>query len=647
MVSTYPPRHCGSATYAAELGRALAPEFEPVVCAVDRYGQTYPDEVVAVVREDDPDDYRRAARVLAEHGADVVLLHYDDSAPFAADLAAELRRLGLPYVVAVHRPPAGPDKALTSAQQVLVFTAADGAALPGVDPDRIEIVPLGVPTALWHSRHPGGRRRARNVSPPRPAVAALLDRLAPGPVLASVGAFGPERDLDTTLLALGSLRSTGAQLVIAGRGDATGSAWLRARIAALGLTDSVHLLDLWLNPVELAALLGRTDIVLAPAIPGGRAWSATLTAAVTAGCAVVARHHPYAEELLAGGVGMTVDAGDPDALAQAVRAYLDQPSRLADARSAAMTKGRRLTWPAVVNRYAAVLRRAARPTPPGQARVLRLDRVVIPAPDQLEQWSRLAAVSAHLVALPPEHLPPRSWRRALSWLDTAVTALAVGAADAATGRGWALCGLGAVAAEPAVPLPLRERAQHLRAMVAALPVPDLTGAALAVLGLTTEESLDDAGAGALNQAAQQLRTAWRDGTGRAALWPGLDVGARLPQAMIRAGRRLDDPELLRRGIEGLDWYARRSGLIHGELHVPGPDARAAAQVGALVEALVDAYVIAGGARHARLALAAFAWFDPARGTASTDATLAYLGALLSLARADLARLALARNLAAA
>jgi glycosyltransferase involved in cell wall biosynthesis len=644
MVSTYPPRHCGPAAYAAELGRALAPEFEPVVCAVDRYGQTYPDEVVAVVREDDPDDYRRAARVLAEHGADVVLLHYDEAAPFAADLATELHRLGLPYVVAVHRPPTGPDPVLTSAERVLVFTSADRGTLTGVDPDRIELVPFGVPAALWHSRHPGGRRRARALPPPRPAVTALLDGLGTGPVLASVGPVGPDRDLDTTLLALRRLAATGAQLVVAGRGDATGSTWLRARIAELGLTDAVHLLDLWLAPVELAALLGRTDIVLAPAIPAGRAWSATMTAAVTAGCAVVARHHPYAEELLAGGAGVTVDAGDPEALAEAVRAYLDQPSRLAGARSAAMAKGRRLTWPAVANRYAAVLRRAARPTPPVQARVLRLDRVVVPAPDQLEQWSRLATVSARLVALPPEQLPPRRWRRALSWVETAVTALAVGAADAATGRGWALWGLGSVAAEAAVPLPLRERAQHLRAMVAALPVPDLAGAALAVLGLSAEEALDDAGAAALSQAAQQLQAAWRDGSGRAALWPGLDAGVRLPQAMIHAGRRLEDAELLRRGIEGLDWYARRSGLIHGELRLPGPESRAAAQVGALVEALGDAYFVAGGARHARLALAAFAWFEPSRGFPTTDATLAYLGALLNLARAGLVRLPLARDL---
>lgn len=382
LVSTYPPRRCGPATYAAELGRALAPEFDLVVCAVDRYGSAYPDEVVAVIHEDDPDDYRRAARVLAEHGVDVALVHYDAGTmggPHLRGLADELTRLGLPYVLSLHRAPGADDAdlraAVEGAERLLVFTAADRERLTGAAPtaDRIELVPFGVPSVLGPGRR---QRRVQLANPPRPAVTSLLAGLGPGPVLASVGAFGPERDLTTTLDALPTVLAghPDARLILAGLTEEREA--IRAELDQRGLAGAVHLLDLRLSPVELGALLARTDVVLAPALPADRSWSASTAAAVTAGRPVVARRHPYPQELLAGGAGVIVDPGDPAGLATAVLGYLDDAARSAAARSAARSTGRRLTWPAVANRYAGVLRQAARPAVPAAPTVadLRLDR---------------------------------------------------------------------------------------------------------------------------------------------------------------------------------------------------------------------------------------------------------------------------------
>ena len=113
MVTTYPPRRCALAEFSAELGFALTPEFDVVVCAVDRHGLDYPDEVAAVIREDDRGDYARAARILAEHGVDAVVIQHDAAVyggPDGAhllDLAQELRVRGVPYLLMLHtvRPP--------------------------------------------------------------------------------------------------------------------------------------------------------------------------------------------------------------------------------------------------------------------------------------------------------------------------------------------------------------------------------------------------------------------------------------------------------------------------------------------------------------------------------------------------------------
>jgi hypothetical protein len=382
---------------------------------------------------------------------------------------------------------------------------------------------------------------------------------------------------------------------------------------------------------------------------------------------------------------MVVEPGDADACAAAVLNLLE-PVRLAAARASAVARGRDLVWPAVIDRYARVLRATAHPTTRagGSLAPLRLDRVRPPVGRDPQSWSRLAVVLS---------APGMSTRdsRALSWLDRAVTALAASAAaaDDPNAAGWALWGLSAVAHGAGVPLALTRRARQLRAMVAALAAsptarPTLVSDAYAVLGLTQDSIVDGSAAAVLHAAASRLDQASR-ANGRGLAWPWfaqrLDTppGARLPQAMIAAGRWLDDPTMLHCGLNSLDWYARRAGLgaATAQLRLPTPLAESAADAGALIEALVDAYQMNGAARPARLALSAFAWFhggnrygtavyDPDLGVAApvlaasdggpttavrAEGTLAYLGALLRLAGAGLLELptydASRRDLAAA
>jgi glycosyltransferase involved in cell wall biosynthesis len=271
MVSAYSPRRCAAAAFAKDLGRALSPEFDLVVCALDRYGLSYPPEVAAVIREDEHDDYRRAARVLAEYEVDAVLVQYDATSfggPLALDLAHELRRLELPYVVALHGEP-GTDTdqdritaALAAgAHRTLVFTEPARRGLSsqlGLDPATVEVVPIGVPAPEAHHR--------------------TSDHIRPGwPVLTWIGPLTQERGFETALAALPAIRSEhpGVRLVAAGR-PVTDAHRERVR-------DAAELVEAHLGPLELAALLRRTDIVVAPMPAAGRSWSAMLTAVVAAG----------------------------------------------------------------------------------------------------------------------------------------------------------------------------------------------------------------------------------------------------------------------------------------------------------------------------------------------------------------------------
>ncbi|MCI0690213.1 MAG: hypothetical protein L0Y54_23690, partial [Sporichthyaceae bacterium] len=140
---------------------------------------------------------------------------------------------------------------------------------------------------------------------------------------------------------------------------------------------------------------------------------------------------------------------------------------------------------------------------------------------------------------------------------------------------------------------------------------------------------------------------------------------RLAQALVAAGRRLDDDSMAERGLESIDWLARRAGLTataDGLWRSPTAGAQRATEAGGFVEALAHAQVSTGLMPYGRMAQQAMAWFLGGNVTAeavlevelgasraglgssaamtmlSTEATLAYLGAVLALHSAGLVAL---------
>ena len=123
--------------------------------------------------------------------------------------------------------------------------------------------------------------------------------------------------------------------------------------------------------------------------------------------------------------------------------------------------------------------------------------------------------------------------------------------------------------------------------------------------------------------------------------------------------------MVRRGLNSLDWYARRVGFarVDGVLRYGGDEEPS--DVGALVEAFVEAYVVTRARHYARLAGRTFGWFvganrfaawlyDPDTGgcrdgvgmtsvspNQGATATLAYHQAVLALVEAGLATLPVA------
>ena len=386
ILSTYPPRRCGLATFTADLRNALVAadgSTDVVVVAVlDEAPEDTAPEVLLTVRQYERDDYARAAQVLNGSGVDVVLVEHEygifggDSGEYLVDL---VEALSVPYVVTLHtllREPGRQRRAvlrrvIEGASRVTVFTAMarDQLVRSGLASwDRVAVVNHGAPEHLQPARRVVDPRRAADDTegPALPELATRSDRR----VLSTFGLLSPGKGIEVALRALASVIETHGDVlyVVAGRthpdvirreGEQY-RAMLEHLAADLGLQDHVLFVDRYLSDEDIRGLLHRTELFITPYRSEDQVVSGVLTFAVVAGCPVVSTPYFYATELLSTGAGRLVGLDDHEGMAAAVSELLDDRASLDSASHAALELGAQYAWPEVGRETLKVLGEAAR-----------------------------------------------------------------------------------------------------------------------------------------------------------------------------------------------------------------------------------------------------------------------------------------------
>ncbi len=258
--------------------------------------------------------------------AEVVVGHGSSTLPFGATATTLARRpfvyrsIGDPVYWATSR--ARRVRAGAAMRRaVRVVAMWPGAAehlvdLYGVDPDRIEVIPTGVPTAGFVPTPAADRPQARRALSAHlqahtlatgAAVAPAID--PDRPLIAYLGALSGEKDPGLAIEAMVGLAD--AQLVMAGTGSSRDVLVARAGRMAPG---RVHLIGPLREPARLLAaadalvLPSRTEGIPAVAIEAG-----------LCGLAVVARNVGGVAEVVADGeTGVLVGERSPDAMAAAL-----------------------------------------------------------------------------------------------------------------------------------------------------------------------------------------------------------------------------------------------------------------------------------------------------------------------------------------
>lgn len=355
LLSTYPPKICGLATFAAALERELVDSGHLVdVVRIDDGDADFSDgrPVAGTLVNGVPASIRSTAALLSR--CDVALIQHEYGIYGGVDgeeIIDLLQALEVPAIVVFHTVPLDPTPHQKSllvaianlASRVVVMTQVARDRLTAsypIDQSKVVIISHGASTPT---------REINRVNHARPQ-------------LLTWGLLGPGKGIEHVIDALALLgdlhprpRYTVAGVthpkVLARDGDRyRHSLMQRAREA--GVDDLVTFDGTYRGVAELTQFVASATAVVLPYDSRDQVTSGVLVDAIAAGRPVIATAFPHAVELLKSGAGIVVPHADPTALAAAIRLIFTDKHVLTSMATEARRLAPSLSWSAVAAKYA-------------------------------------------------------------------------------------------------------------------------------------------------------------------------------------------------------------------------------------------------------------------------------------------------------
>lgn len=340
MLSTYPPKECGIATFSQDLRQAV----ERV------HGSSVKLKIAAIDNKDGERNYTGKAQYIFDSGDHLSYIHFanlinNDSQAKAlliqhefglfpnenqADFLEMLHEIEKPILLVMHTVIPSPSNAhrnkttslVNAAGGVIVMTERSARILHteyNVPIEKIEIIPHGT-HLLGHSQ--------KNI---------LKEKLGlkKRTVLSTFGLISRNKNIETSLKSLPSIIEKFPEVIFLVLGrlhpevfKREGDSYYReleGMVKKLNLTNHVKFVNRYLELDELMEYLQATDIYLFTSKDPAQAVSGTFAYALSSGCAIVSTPIPHAKELIENGSGLLFEFEDPKSLATQILRYLNEP----------------------------------------------------------------------------------------------------------------------------------------------------------------------------------------------------------------------------------------------------------------------------------------------------------------------------------
>jgi glycosyltransferase involved in cell wall biosynthesis len=342
VITSYPPRVCGIATYSTDLISALknkfGKSFSVIVCALENEFEKfiYPGEVKYILDTSVSAGYKRlAAKINRNKSIKIVLIQHEFGFFEGKEEAFTqfLKVVSKPKVIVFHTVIPGPDEALKKlvcnmsehVNSIIVMTKSSSKILIEdykIDVGKIEVIAHGT-HLVQHLDKEFLKEKYR-----------LKDKK----VLSTFGLLSSGKSIETTLDALPDIIKTNPEvifliigkthpMVIMREGERYRS-MLEERVEKLGLSAHVRYINNFLALPDLLEFLQLTDIYLFTSNNPNQAVSGTFVYAMSCACPIVSTPIPHATEVLTNDTGVIFNFMDSPQLAkEVVRLFSDEPLR--------------------------------------------------------------------------------------------------------------------------------------------------------------------------------------------------------------------------------------------------------------------------------------------------------------------------------
>ena len=679
LIGNFLPRQCGLATFTTDVYTAMRDRFPEL--AVDVYAMddhpgryAYPPAVTAAIPQNDRIAYIDMARRIEASGAQAIWVQHEYGIYGGAageHLLALLDRTTLPVIATLHTVLEKPsvderrvmEGLLRRCARIIVMADKGRDILQrvyGADPRQIAMIPHGVPD--------------RDLITPDTLKARF--GWEGRKVVLTFGLLAPNKGIETIIEALPAVAAHHPELLyvilgathpnlIAHEGEA-----YRDRLKALaetrGVAGNVAFVDAFVDHDDLIEYLQAADIYATPYNNPAQITSGTLSYAVGVGKAVISTPYVHATEILADDHGVLVGFGDVEAFAREINRLLSDETARNHLSQQAYARGRTMIWPRLAEaaleqigtaitarprRLPADYRPAIKPLAADLSAVERmsdstgmLQHAIYSVPDRRhgyciddnaralifmtqapgidpvtrDKWTTIYA-SFLQYAWNPEARRYRNFMRFdRSWCED------VGSEDSNGRTLWAL----GVTARDAQMAKHRDWAQMWFDATAslALDLGSLRAQAFAMLGAAAmlEARPGHQLARAILEKMPDLHLALLE-EARRPEWQWFEIvltydNARVPQALIEAGRALGRQDLIDCGISTLEWIVAKQTSPEGRFRAVGSESfgrpyaeplqfdQQPLEAQATVEACQSAYAATRDPRWLKEGERAYGWF---------------------------------------
>ncbi len=329
VITSYPPRECGIATYSQDLIKSLNNKFEDSfsikVCALEsgNQGLNYPEEVKFILDTSDPNSYQEIARrINLDKQIGLVLIQHEFGFFQNQEEAFQqfITELQKPIVIVFHSVIPKPIELLKTkvkritdrCESIIVMTSSSSNIL-SVDYD----VPKEKITVIAHGTH----------LVPHLSEAFLKEKydLKNRKVLSTFGLLSSGKSLETTLDALPEIIKVEPDVMFLIMGKThpevvkfEGEVYrtmLEEKVKSLNIEYNVRFINRYLGLPELLEYLQLTDIYIFTTNDPNQAVSGTFAYAMSCGCPIISTPIPHAKEVLTSDTGIIFDFKDSRQLA--------------------------------------------------------------------------------------------------------------------------------------------------------------------------------------------------------------------------------------------------------------------------------------------------------------------------------------------